>query len=355
MSRLLATALCAPLLLLALAPGCGGEAPKAAEPRAPAEPREKAALRVETIEIAPRAFQDELEVTAVLEPWDEVAVASELGGYVRVVDFEKGDRVDSGKVLARIGDDLAEAQLEQAKADLMAAEANHTKVSRLFERQAVPQQDLVAATSRRDRARAVVREMEIRLERSVVRAPIDGVALDRLVDPGEVVAAGQTVTRLQRMGRLKAVATVPDTEVAWLERGRRATLHVDAYPDRSFPARVFFIAPAAESATRSFTMELALDNREGLLRPGMVGRAALSRRTIADAIVVPLDALVTTSTGARAFVVEACRAEEREVTVAGREGARALVAEGLDAGDHLVIAGQRDLVTGQRVISEVCP
>lgn len=319
-------------------------AERAAERRVP--------VRTATIEAS--EFRDALELTALLEPWKEVVLATEFGGFVREVNFEKGQLVDRGAVIARIGDDLAAARLDQAKAELLAAEANYTKVSKLFERQAVPQQDLVAATSRRDNAAALVREMEISLDRAIVRAPVTGVAVDRAVEPGEVLAPGQRLTTLHRVDRLKAAVQVPDTEIGWLQRGRAASLRLDAYPGRSFEASLRYVAPAADTDTRTFLVEFALDDGRAQLRPGMVGTLSVVRRLVEDAVVVPTDALVVRQEGFVAFVVRECRAELRDVVVGGSEGERVLIESGLAAGEELVISGQRDLIQGQAVRSEAC-
>ncbi|NJN64409.1 MAG: efflux RND transporter periplasmic adaptor subunit [Acidobacteria bacterium] len=301
--------------LVACGASCGGKEPQAAPTetqtpesiaRTPSSVRDERP-RVDVSLVEPQEFSDRLIVTATIEAWDDVDVGTEIGGFVRDVLFDEGEIVDKGAVLARIGDDLAGAQLDQAKADLMAAEANFTKISKLFERQSVPQQDLVAATSRRDNALAVVREMEIRLDRAVIRAPLRSAVSDRLVEPGEIAAPGALVARLQRVDRLKAVAALSDTEVAWITRGREARLTVDAYRDQTFTARVHLIAPSADAETRTFDVEFALDNAGGALRPGMVGRIDLVRRRVEGAIVVRLDAIVTRQKGPVVFVVATVR------------------------------------------------
>ncbi|RMF73073.1 MAG: efflux RND transporter periplasmic adaptor subunit [Acidobacteria bacterium] len=359
----------APLALaaaLAGLAGCGaaGDEREQVPPRPPAVEEERTAdirpatvppVRVTVLHVEPQRFVESLVVTATLEAWRDVTVSAEFGGTVRSIAFDKGETVRAGQELARVGDDLARAQLAQAEADLMAAEANYAKVSRLFERQAVPKQDLVAATSTRDRARAVVDEMKARLERAVLRAPIDGVVLDRPVEPGEVVPPGTPIARIETVDRLKAVASVPDTEAAWLEIGRSGTLTFDAWPGRSFPARIAFVSPAADRETRTFLVELAVDNTTHRLRPGMVGRASLARRVLDDALVVPFDAVLARAEGSAVFVVDDdCTAVLRPVEIGALEGDRALVAQGLAAGEAVVVEGQHDLVDGQRVLTESC-
>ncbi len=273
---------------------------------------------------------------------------------MREVGFEKGQRVARGTLLARVGDDMAEAQLAQAKADLIAAEANYTKISKLFERQAVPQQDLIAATSRRDRNVALVRESELRLERALIHAPIAGELVDDPVEVGEVIAPATRVATIQQVNRLKIEAGVPDTEIAWLEKGRAASVSVDAWEGRSFPAKVRFIAPIADAELRTFKVELELDNADRALRPGMVARVSLIKRHYDAATVIPLDAAVTREDGEFIFLLEECVAHERRVEFAAREGELGLLRETLPSGTWLVVDGHRNLVEGQRVAWEGC-
>ncbi|MBD3869121.1 MAG: efflux RND transporter periplasmic adaptor subunit [Acidobacteria bacterium] len=312
------------------------------------------AVAVRVTELQPEHFLERLEVSGTLEPYEEVEVRSENGGLVREVSFEKGRRVSQGDLLCRIGDDLAEARLAQAQAELMGAEANFLKMTKLVERQAVPQQDLVAATAVRDRLLASVRESELMLERSRIHAPISGVALNRPIDTGEVLAPGAMITTLQQVRRLKVAAAVPDTEIRWLRLGGQGVLEVDAWPGREFDVAISFLSPAADRANRTFLVELKLDNRDGALRPGMVSRVRFDRRSVEDGIVIPLDALVTRIEGPAAYVVQDCAAALRQVEIDATEGDRVLVLSGLAAGDLLVVEGQRDLVDGQRVETGDC-
>ncbi|RMG43852.1 MAG: efflux RND transporter periplasmic adaptor subunit [Acidobacteria bacterium] len=348
-----------PVLVAALlAAGCaagGAEGPGGSEPEAAPASRGPSPVRVRVVRLEPGPFVEFLRLTGTTEPWTEVQVSSELGGTVREVGFDEGDEVRAGQVLARIGDDLAQARLDRARAELTDAESDYGKIVELVRRKAVPEQELTAATARRDRAAATVREAELLLERAVLRAPISGVAVERLVEPGEVVPPGAPITRILKIDPLKVELAVPDTELGWLRRGAPATVSVDAYPDREFPAKIHFIAPDADRDSRSFRVELELPNPNGRLKPGMTVRARLEKRRVEDAIVVPMDALLTRREGPVAYVVEECRAVRRKVRLEATEGGKALVGDGLVEGDLLVIEGQDELTPGRPVRTESCP
>lgn len=347
-------AACLVLFMAVAALSCDGNPETIGATAPPAEPAGEPRVPVRTEVIEPATFEQRLEVTGNLEPWDEVEISTELGGFVREVLFDKGDAVSKDQVLARIGDDLAESRLRQARANLADAEAVFEKTEKLFEREAVPEQDLITATATRDRLQATVTEFEILLDRSVIRSPIAGVATSRLIDPGEVTAPGTQVTTVERIDRLKAAGSVPDTEIGWLGKGSDGRVRLDAFPGREFPAKVIYVSPSADPNTRTFEVELELSNRAGEMRPGMVARISLSQRRLTDAVAVPLDALVTRVDGQVAYVVEDCRAVMRRIVIGAMEADRALIEEGLSIGEELVVSGQRDLADGQPVRTEAC-
>ena len=327
------------------ATACGGGEP-AAEAVSLAEP---VPTNVAVIQIESSDLVEEIELSGRFEPWVEVRIASELGGLVEQVGFEKGSYVKKGQILARVGSDLYQAALEEAEAVLAGAEATYTRARELVERQAVPKQNLIDASADYEAARARAAQSRLRLERSIVTAPESGVAVTRDVEPGEVLAPGAPVTTIHRLDRLKAIVGIPENDVTLFRTSGSATLRVDAWPERTFEGRIHFIAPSATGSTRTFPTEIAVENRAGALRPGMIARVFLARRTYTSAVVVPRDVLQERDVGTVAVVLDDDVARVRVVSLGAIQGDRVVVEEGLAAGDWLIVSGQRGLVDGQRV------
>jgi RND family efflux transporter MFP subunit len=333
------------LLLVATAAGCTRDqaAAHTEEPTGP-PPVNVAATRVQTASLSER-----IELSGRLEPWVEVRVASELGGLVEEVGFQKGAFVKQGQVLARVGSDMHEASLAEAEALLTGAEATYNRARQLVERQAVPKQQAINATTEYEAARARVAQTRLRLERSVIRAPVGGIAITRDIEPGEVLAPGTVVTTIHRVDQLKAVVGIPDADIGLFKRSGTATVHVDAWPDRHFEGRIHFVAPSATGSTRTFPAEIAVGNQDGALRPGMIARVSLVRRSYDAAVVVPRDALQERDTGTVAVLVDDDVARVRPVRLGAIDGDRVVIEDGIDAGEWLIVSGQRGLVEGQRV------
>jgi membrane fusion protein, multidrug efflux system len=333
------------LLLLAGTAACGRDeaAAHTEEPTGP-PPVNVAAARVQTATLSER-----IELSGRLEPWVEVRVASELGGMVEEVSFQKGASIKQGQVLARIGSDMHQAALAEAEALLAGAEATYNRALQLVERQAVPRQQAINATAEYEAARARVAQNRLRLERSVIRGPVGGVAITRDIEPGEVLAPGTIVTTIHRVDQLKAVVGIPDNDIALFRRTGTARVHVDAWPGREFEGRMHFVAPSATGSTRTFPAEIAVDNRDRALRPGMIARVSLVRRSYPAAVVVPRDVLQERDTGTVAVLLDGDVARVRPVRLGAVEGDRVVIDEGLTAGEWLIVSGHRGLVDGQRV------
>jgi membrane fusion protein (multidrug efflux system) len=325
--------------------GCSGGPEEVAADVAPEAPPTNVSVQ----KIEPATLRDVLELAGRLEPWVEVNVSTELGGTVQEIGFEKGRHVSKGQVLARVGADLFEASLAEAEAGLVAAEANFQKTKELFDRQAVPRQELVAATSTFKQAEARVAQAKLRVERSIIESPVSGVAISREIEAGEVVPPGSLLTVIHDVSRLKATAGVPENDVSHFHVGSEAALEVDAYPGREFAGRIHFLGLAATGQNRSFPVEIEIDNRKGELRPGMIVRISLTRRVYESAVVVPRDAVLERDSGDVIFALKDDRVELRKVTTGPSERGHIVLLDGLSPGETLVVAGHRNLVDGQKV------
>ncbi len=336
------------LALLALgAAGCSEENGFAPEEPAPEAP--DARVVVSAVPVAPSSLTDVLEISGRLEPRREVLLAAELGGLVEEVRFDKGDRVEAGQLLARVGSDLLRAAFAEAEADLEAARVEHERAERLVEREASPAQELTAAEANRKRAAARAESAALRLARAEITAPTAGVITSRDIEPGEVVAPGSAVAVLHDTSSLRATIGIPETDIAVFRVGSPAEVALDAYPDRSFAGRISYIAPNATRPGRNFQAEVEIANEGGALRSGLIVRTRLERRVYEDAVVVDRDALVERDGVLFAFVLENGRASMRAVELGPDEADRVVVHTGLELGDTLITRGHRNLLDGQEV------
>lgn len=212
------------------------------------------------------------------------------------------------KVALRSREVTSAAALEEAQTDLAARKAQTREASTLLDLNGFAVEAAVAEVRRLEaeliQARAAVpqrqaslRGAEIDLDRTVIRAPTDGVVVGRFVNQGQTLAAGLEVRTAfniaKNLAEMEVHARVDETDIGRVAAGQRATFGVDAYPGRRFEAVVRQVrkAPLVTQNVVTYTVVLKTDNRDGLLLPGMTALVKLTIHKDADVLKVPLAAL----------------------------------------------------------------
>ena len=338
---------------------------------------------VEVAEIDRGQIERRRTFTGTLEPQAQLVVGSKIAGRVEELFADLADRVSRGQVMARLDNDEHLQAVAQAEADLAVAEANLVEAESLL---GIAERELervdrlrargVSSESQRDvakadqlakqahvavtgaqvtRARAALAAARIRLGYTEVTASWRGegderVVAERHVEEGETVAANEPLFRVVDLDPIKAVFFVTEGDYGLLAPGQEAELATDAYPGESFRGRIARIAPVFREATRQARVELHVENPGLRLKPGMFVRANLVLERVAEASVVPAQAL-TTRDGQQGLFVLAADGRSvawRPVRVGVRQDQRVQVTgEGL--GGRVVTLGQQLLEDGSPV------
>jgi HlyD family secretion protein len=263
--------------------------------------------------------------TGVLHPLTQVDVGSEVSGVLRSVEVNYNDRVKKGQVLARLDTDQLQARVLQAGASLESAQAarrqaaatlretqlNYHRCEKLAQTQMCSQQDLdqleaswlraqaaeAIAIAQVSQAQANLQADQTALRKAVIVAPIDGIVLSRLVEPGQTVAATfQTpllFTLAEDLSQMQLKVDVDEADIGQVREGQSATFSVDAYPHTRFDARVASVrfAPKTVQGVVTYEAVLDFDNTALLLRPGMTATADIVTKTLTDVLRIPNAAL----------------------------------------------------------------
>jgi HlyD family secretion protein len=232
------------------------------------------------------------QAAGAIQPDTTVEVKSKASGEILELRAETGQLVKRGTPLVRIDPRNARNTLAQAEADLTVALAKLTnagsqkrRADELFKSQSITEQeheqallDYADASAEVVRSRVAVDNAKIQLEDTDVRAPITGTVIEKDVERGTVIASatsnvsgGTTLLKMADLGLVQVRALVDETDVGKIQPGQQATITVDAFPNRTFDGTVLKIEPQAqtEQNVTVFPVAVRIDNREGLLRPGM--------------------------------------------------------------------------------------
>jgi HlyD family secretion protein len=294
-----------------------------------------------------------VSATGKLQPTNQVEVGSELSGLVEQVLVDVNARVTKGQPIAvldtsRLDDTITQsratlnarqANVEQAKATVREAEsslARFREVSKLSGGKVPSKTEMDTAIATAARARADLAAAEANVVqanaqlssdttnryKAVIRSPVNGVVLSRSIDPGQTVAASFNTPTLfviaESLAKMKLEASIDEADVGEVKTGQDATFTVDAYPGRTFPARILRVNLGSDSSSTSssssstttaststvvaYTAILSVANPGELLRPGMTATADILVQQKQNALLVPNAALrfVPTTTGAAA-------------------------------------------------------
>lgn len=294
--------------------------------------------------------------TGNLEPRNQVDIGSELSGMMRAVNVDVNDVVKAGQVLAELDTTRLNAQVLQAQSSLASAQArviqadagqkearaNYARLQKVRElsgNKLPSQQDMdvaeaavaraegeaAAASAAVAQARATLETVRTDLSKTDIRSPINGVVLVRSVEQGQTVAASLQApvlfTLAEDLKKMELHVAVDEADVGSVEVGQQATFTVDAYPSRTFSARITQVhfasnntqkstssgtsgtgssgASATSTGVVTYETVLEVDNSDLLLRPGMTATAEIVTTSIKDALLVPNAALRFTPDGAQ--------------------------------------------------------
>ena len=343
---------------------------------------EKPAIAVETAIATPTTLIATVPVTGTLTARRTAEVKTELAGVVREVYVTEWVAVRQGQPLARIQASESETSVKRgeagvanARAALLQAEVESDRARREAERMeklksaglATQQQledagsTLAAAAARGAAARAQlqvseeeVAQLRLRLEKSVVRAPIDGVVALRAVNVGDLAgvdSGGSVIFRIVDNHILDLIVTVPARELAQVQVGQILEFSSDGHPE-TFRGIIKHLNPSVSTADRSLQLMAEIDNRDGRLRDGLFVKGQIVTGRRAGVLLVPRAVLsnLDLATGkAGLFVVIGGKAERRAVRIGAINGEQMEIVAGLQAGERYVSRGAFNLRDGDKV------
>ncbi len=337
-------------LTLTLA-GCGPEAQANGQDEARASAR---VINVEVVELERRPFTETVRITGTVQANQDVTISAEESGAIREILVEKGTSVETGQPLFRIDGALLASQVRESRARAELARETWERRKRLFEEDGVGTElAYLEARSAAEQAAAQLETLEERLERTVIRSPIDGILESREVEVGTMVSSGTPVARVVQVDPVKITGGVPERFAADVGQGTEARVTFDVLPNEEFTGRLSYAGATVNPRNRTYPVELVLPNPGRVVKPEMVANLSLTRRELDAALVVPQDAVVRVEEGFVAFVAVEREgrtvAEVRPLVLAGSQRNRVVVEEGLEAGDRLIVVGQQQVAHGDEV------
>ena len=323
-------------------------------------------VRVSTRMLELATFEEIIPITGNVSAPEDASLSAQAAGSLTYL-AEVGTQIEEGEVVARLDDRLVRAALDQARANLTSAESQANLADETLRRQEPLYQDSIISAleyegvlTQRNQARAALAQAEAtvaqaqqQLENTYVRAPFPGTVEERFMNPGEQVMPGSPVLRVVNTRNLKVVAGVPETYAADIRRGTPVTISFRAYAGGEMQKTVSFVGSVINPRNRTFSIEIAIDNPSGVLKPAMIADLEVTRQVMMNQIVVPQTAILRDENGMSVYLAvdspDGKVAQRRSIVLGPSYNGRTVVSSGLQGGEEIIIAGQTSVTEGDAI------
>lgn len=326
------------------------------------------AKRIVLVQPASSAATQSGIYTGEIRARHEFDLAFRIAGKLAARLVDTGAEIKPGQTLAKLDPadielaaSAARAQLAAAESDFATAQAERQRYADLLARKFVSHAAFEArenafrsSQARLEQARAQSRISGNQLGYGTLSSEFPAVITAAQADAGQVLSAGQPVFRLARPEEKEVLIAVPESRLGELRAARTLAVNLWAEPKIMMQGELRELAPAADPTTRTYAARIRIHNPPPEVRLGMTARVALD--LAADsALRVPLSAVIDQGNGAQVWVVSNGKAELRAVQVKQFGESGALISQGLQAGELVVVAGTSQLVSGLAVDAKAAP
>ena len=362
-----------------------------------------AAIQVQTAALQRISVERRVDLSGTLTSPDQAKVSSEVAGVVREVPVELGSEVKVGSPLVRVEPRELALALERAESALRQVEAQ-LGIDRSQDRQPPPDEKIASvqqAIANRDDARAAYRRAEQlsadglvskvdretaetrlkvadanlqaaldnvrslkaslqdrrasfelaqkKLNDATVRAPVAGSIAERLVQAGEYIRENTPVATIVQVNPLKLRTAIQEKYAGNIRPGQPVDFIVEAFPEKMYRGKVAFVSPAVDQTTRTFPVEVLVENPDRQLKPGFFAKGSVLVRLDEDVLAAPDDAISTLAGVSTVYVIEEGKAKQQQVTLGAHQGKVTEIVEGLKGAEAVAVTNVNQLATGTSV------
>lgn len=336
---------------------------------------------VKGIQVKDTLYHRYIKLQASIETDQDVQLTPEYGGVMRLLVSE-GQDVRKGQLIANISDgglsdqlNQAKIQVDQAKAQLQQAEIQRDLARVTFEKQQrlwnqkigsemqflqaktnfeTSEKQVLSAKQQVSAAEKGVSGIQAQLAKTRLIAPFSGRVEQIITQSGQVVAPGTPILRLVNPQTLKAVAQVPETYLAQIQKGTKAKVALPAL-NRAFDSEVSLISSAINPGNRTFRVEVPVGDSDGLLKPNLNAELHLNNYTSENAIVLPKTVVREDNQGYFVFIVDQIQGDEGVakkvyIDLGAESNAEVEILDGLESGQIVISEGPTKLEEGDKVL-----
>lgn len=318
---------------------------EAAEAMIAKQSNKKKTLNVNAEVIKPKSLIDEIRITGILLPDEEVDLSFETSGKIVEINFKEGTKVKKGQLLAKVNDRQLQAELQRLQAQVKLAEDRVFRQQALLKRDAVSQEAYEQVKTDLATLNAEINIVKENIALTELRAPFDGVIGLRQVSVGSYASPTTIVAKLTKTSPLKVEFAVPERYASQMKSGINLDFHIEGQL-QVYRAKVYAVESTIDQKLHQLTVRAIYPNHNNSLLPGRYTSINLKKDEIHDAIAIPTEAIVPEMGKDKVYLYKSGKAQPVDVTTGIRNEERVQIVKGLQMGDTIIVSGTMQLRTG---------
>ncbi|WP_448211362.1 efflux RND transporter periplasmic adaptor subunit [Colwellia sp. MEBiC06753] len=310
--------------------------------------RRQRVVSVKVVEVQKADFRDVIEALGSVRANEQVLITSKYADFVDYVSFTDGQLVKKNDILVQFNNKEEAAKVSEMEANLAESVAQLNRFQDLLKKKAASKSTV---DEQEAKAKAIAAQLLIaktKLNELTIRAPFDGVLGFRDLSAGAYVKAGDVITSLDDLSKVKVDFNVPERFYTTITVGQKVEAKNTAYGDRLFEGVVISVDPRIDNVTRTVSIRAEIPNSDFALRSGMLLSVSVERR-VDNVLQLPESAIIPIEEKNYVYVVEGEKAVMTEVVVGRRKPGIVEIKQGISEGQAIVIEGALKLRDGSQV------
>jgi membrane fusion protein (multidrug efflux system) len=284
-----------------------------------------------------RTLNNQIEANGSVVANEYVELHPEISGRIVYLNVPEGGSVSKGTVIARINDADLQAQLEKSRVQLDLYQKTEEREHKLLDINGINQADYDLAVNNVNSTKADIDYTQAQLDKTVIRAPFDGVVGLRQVSPGAYVTSANIIATVQQLDKIKVDFTLPEQYAAVVRPGTLVDIQLDAQTNERRKGLIVASEPQVNLSSRNLKVRALL--KEGTAHPGAFVKVFINAGADKKAIMVPTNCIIPEDKNNQVIVVKGGKAKVVNVQTGVREADDIEITSGLNSGDTVIVTG----------------
>ena len=344
-------------LAIAILTACGNmqneENPNGKNAVNESEPSGNQGIAVRLVTIIPQKFQHFIEINGSVQAEKDAIVSPEINGVIKNIYVEEGQNVKKGELVVSLNTSIIRSNINEVKTSQELANSSYEKQAELWKENIGTEMQYLQAKNSKEALEGKLRTLQAQLEMARIKAPFDGVVDQIFAKEGELATPGARILHIVNLTKLKVYGSVSETFLPNIQKGASVSLSFPVYPDYTKTANIYRKSEVINEKSRTFKIEIKLDNEENKLKPNMISKILLNDFTADNVFVVPSQIIKHDYEGSFLYIAERnggnLVARKKYVKTGNTYENRTMVLEGLNENDKVIVVGYNMVSSGAHI------